>query len=192
VAAKTSGDAYVSIVQRYVVGTEQRGEGSIQHLGKPAAVRFACDDHPGSAAKLFTDSRQVGIRKLMQNQVSDDHRVIVVPRKTEQIFLVPPPISGPIRWPGPKVEACGGNAASRQPRAEFAGARSDFKYAFAWAQKCRNGSLQPAVRTDHLIRETKIPPVVQGIGMIVGKGIEQFGLKDALHAGETRRWSYVW
>jgi hypothetical protein len=85
---------------------------------------------------------------------------------------------------GPEIKTGHRHAASCETESKLTRARADFQQWFAGTQERRQSAFEPAMIPDNLVRQTEVATIVQRIGMVGGKRIEQLGLKGALHAGD--------
>ncbi len=82
---------------------------------------------------------------------------------------------------GPEIDGVDGGAARFKDGGEFAGAGAKFEDAIGGMEKGGKGFRDPAVVAHDAIGETEIAAVMQRVGMIRRKRIEQFGLDRARH-----------
>jgi dCMP deaminase len=166
-----------------MIRAEKRRERAIQHLRDSAALRLARDNHASSVPDVRAQVRKLGIGKLMEDQVPENYVVPGIGVEGAKIFLVPRAIGGPRFRSRPQIKPRNRDSVSGNSQADLAGASADFERNFAGAEQGRQGSLEPAMVTENQISKPKVPAIVQRIRMVVGQGIEQLGLKRALHAG---------
>jgi hypothetical protein len=73
-------------------------------------------------------------------------------------------------------------AAAGQFAGQFAEAGAEFEHAFACADEGRECAYEPAHVAHEGVDQAEVAAVVERVGMIVRKGIEQFGGEAAFHA----------
>jgi dCMP deaminase len=144
-------------------------------------VWFARHDDARTRTNFFAEAGEVGVGELVKNQISDYGRIIRKPIERPQIPAMPGLIRRPVCGTRPEIQPGHGHAAAPKPQRQFACARAELERRFPGSEQRRQRALEPSVAADNVIRQTQIPTIMQRIGMIGRKSIEQFRLKRALH-----------
>ncbi len=106
--------------------------------------------------------------------------------KGEQVAPVPSRIFGPIRWMGTKVEAIEfknpvvQSCAAQMP-AEIAGAGADFQDCIVRKQMLAQLPRKPPEIAHDPVEHTDVPPIMNGIWMVLRQTIQDFRFDDANH-----------
>lgn len=181
VVAETGIDAHVSVVETDAIGAEKRGERAIEKLRTAAASGFASDNDAGGRSERGAELGELGVVELMENQIGDEDRVVVVTGKRAEVGLMPAARGVERCGARPEIDGVDGDAARFEERGEFAGAGAELEDAIGGADEGRKGFRDPAVVAHDAIGEAEIAAVVQRVGVIRRKRVEQFGLDRARH-----------
>lgn len=182
VAAKARGDAHVPIVERDVVGPQGGGDGAVEELRGTAADGFASDDDARATAEFGAEGGKVGIGELVEDEIADDEVVGVVIIEVAEVGAVPGAVRRPVGGTRPDIEAIERDAGAHEALPELAGAGANFENAFTGSDQMWQRAEEPAVGAKDPIGETQVTAIVKRVGVIRGEGVEQLGLKRALHA----------
>jgi len=155
-------------------------------LVKTAARRLAREEDADRAAvDPIADLAQFALLELVQNEVRQEDGGVAVGDCLQKVLLVPDPGTRPLAGTRPQIDSreSGGVLFDDwlQEKAEFAGAGAYLQNGVVFLQVLWQLSPKPPKVAHEAVDQAKIPPVGNGVGMILRQRIEDLRFYHTFH-----------
>lgn len=180
-ATEPGADADLHVVAGDGMETGHGAEAAAEPGGEGGTSGLGGDDKAGGGGNAGAEKAELGVGKVVEEEI-DQKDLGIRQRMFEEIALSPPSFGGPVRGAADEVEGVQilrtAEAGAAEAHGEGAVAGAKFGNAPAGLIVAAEGADDPPMGAHDAVDDAKVAAAVDGGGVVVGKGFEEFGFDD--------------